>query len=117
MGVFQGLAVAVAEDFGGEQADHAGDPVAIQMQGLEVGVARLFQVHFHAVDDLLQLFLGQRKLLQRGDQGLGHRMARTPLVERLHLAAPPGQLGPRQLRDRGIRRRRHRLRGKRRKAR
>jgi hypothetical protein len=39
--VFLRLAVLVAEDLGGEQADDAGDPVAVERQALEIEVARL----------------------------------------------------------------------------
>ena len=75
MGVLERHAVAIAEDFRGEQADHAGDAVAIQVQRLEIGVADLVEVHLHAVDDFQQLFLRQRKMFQRCGQRLRHRMA------------------------------------------
>src|SRR5574343_1269468 len=55
VGVFLRLAVLVAKDFGSKQADHTGDTVAIERQPLEIEIARLLEVHLHAVDDFQQL--------------------------------------------------------------
>ncbi len=96
MGVLERLAVAVAEDFRREQADHAGDPVAIQVQRLEIRVTDLVEVHLHAVDDLQQLLLRQREVFQGGHQRLRHRVAGMAFVQRLHFVAPPAQFGSRQ---------------------
>ena len=63
MRVLERLAVLVAEDLGGKQADHAGYAVAVELQALEVEVARLRQVHRHAVDDLEELLLRQAEAL------------------------------------------------------
>jgi hypothetical protein len=115
--IFQGQAVGVAEDLGGEQADHAGDAVAIQVQGLEVGVAGLLEVHLHALDDLQQLFLRQREAFQRLRQRLGYRMGGMAGVQGgdFPRATRPVWFAPAA--GRGIRRPRRRLRGRRRKAR
>ena len=48
MGVFCCLAVGVAEDFR-RQADHAGDPVTVEVEGLPVEVQRALEIHLHAV--------------------------------------------------------------------
>jgi hypothetical protein len=97
VGVLERLAVGVAEDFGGEQADHAGDAVAVEVQGLEVRIARAVEVHFHAVDDFQQLLLRQVEapgsVAASGPASPdGWRARRTGRPE---FAAPPVELGAR----------------------
>ncbi len=52
--VFERAPVLISEDLGGQQADYARDAVTIQPQRLEIGIAIEFEIHLHAVDDLVQ---------------------------------------------------------------
>ena len=45
---------SVAEDLRRQDADDAGDAMAIDFQRLEVGIRVVFEVHRHAVDDFLE---------------------------------------------------------------
>ena len=98
VGVLQGAPVFVAEDLGGEQADHAGHPVAVEVQRLEVGIAGLRQVHFHAVDDLGEQLLRQVEGVRGFGEGLRDGVAGFALVGASQFGAPPGEPDARQLR-------------------
>ena len=95
--VLQCLAVLETEDLCGEQANDAGDAVAIERQCLEVEVARLLQIHLHAVDDLQELLLWDGKLCNDGQQRLRYRMLRLAGIELGDFLPPPGELGARNL--------------------
>ncbi|MPN26598.1 hypothetical protein SDC9_174023 [bioreactor metagenome] len=93
MRVFLRLPVLVAEDLGGEQADDAGNTVAIQRQPLEVEIARLLEVHLHAVDDFQQLLLGQVDARSDILQRLSDGVLRIAFADAFDFLAPPGELG------------------------
>ena len=93
VGVFERLAVGVAEDLGRQQADHAGHPVAVEVEGLPVEVAGLVEVHLHAVDDFEQLLHGQREALDDVLERLADRVLGLAAEHLAHLVAPPVELG------------------------
>ena len=92
----------MAEDAGGEQPDHARDVIAVALQAREIEVARLCQIHLHAVDDLVQPLGGDAVGRERGLQGAGHRVLRVARKQSGHFVPPPGELGAGELRVRGL---------------
>jgi hypothetical protein len=53
-GVIAASRVAIPKNLNAHEPHGAGDPVAVEPQLLERLVARVSQIHFHAVDDLVQ---------------------------------------------------------------
>ena len=97
MRIFKRPAVAVAENFRGKQSDHRGDAIAVELQRLEVRIAVLVEVHFHAVDDFKQVFLCQVELQYQWLQRLTHRVLRHARVDGGGLVSPPVQCGTRHV--------------------
>ena len=69
--------------------------MAITFEGREVGIARAFQIHRHAVDDRLEMLLRKLERRDRGREGERHRVLRSPFERRADLGAPPAKLDPR----------------------
>src|SRR5205814_9679898 len=76
----------------GEEADDARDAIAIALEPGPVEVARLAQIHLHAVDDLAQALGGDAERLAMRLERARHRMLRLAVEEIRHFAAPPGEL-------------------------
>src|SRR5215510_16397700 len=92
LGVLERLRIGVAEDSRSQQPDGARDVVAVALERLEVRVARLLQVHLHAVENLVQAQLRDAIWNDQGQQGASDRMLRRAGVESCDLAPPPREL-------------------------
>ncbi len=99
MGVLECLALLMAEDLGGHEADHARDPVTVQAQLRKARIVVVIEVHLHAVDDLLEVFLGERVAPARDLERPADRMPRLATEDAPDLVPPPVEPGPR---DTGI---------------
>src|SRR5712671_4659372 len=75
-----------------EMADRARDTGAIEVQGCHIGGSDVAaSVHLHAGEDRNKVFSAKLITPYRPRQCTSQEMARTPVIERLDLLAPPGQ--------------------------
>ena len=86
--------VPKAEDGRGQLSDHAGNPVAVEFERLEILVAMVREVHLHAVNDFVQAVLINTKLDGCLLQGLCYWMPGVAGEQVGHLRSPPRELGP-----------------------
>src|SRR5690242_15029926 len=84
--------IAIAEDAGREKADDARNAIAVRLEARPVEVARLAQIHLHAVDDFLQARGREAELLAMRLERTRHGMVRLAGEERGDFAAPPREL-------------------------
>src|SRR5262249_31294622 len=91
-GVVERARVAIAEDAGGEQSDDARHAIAIRLEPGPVEIARLPEVHLHAVDDLVEPRGAEAVPVAMRLERARHRMLRAPGEQIRHLRAPPREL-------------------------
>ena len=89
----QGTGLGMAEDAGREHPDHPGHVPAVALQAGIVEVAGLVQVHFHAIDDGLQVFSLELVGRHVRMQGLGDRVRGLAFEHGGDFLAPPHELG------------------------
>jgi len=66
--------------------------MAVALEPGKVDVARLLEVHLHAVDHGVEVLARQRMLAHHLHERAGHRMPRRAVEHGIDLAAPPGEL-------------------------
>src|SRR6185295_19373674 len=79
--------------FGRQEADHARDAVAVELQRLEIRVAVAIEVHFHAGDDLVKPLFRKIEAGEQGGEGARDRVLGLAAVHGRDLVAPPRELG------------------------
>ena len=81
----------IAEDMHRQMPDRARDPAAIQVEGGEVrGADILGRIHFHTVDNSVEVIAAQPIALDRLDECSGDELLRTAGIELVDLAMPCG---------------------------